>query len=340
MGQRRRRSPGRSRRIHVDDRRAAVRVVGIRAVEVGVGPGARLHDLVRPVHDGAVPVERARADRRPGPCGRIDDARHPVWACIEDAAIREDEQERVERRREPGARQVGPRVRPRVVDRGQRIDGRIRQRVIEARPVDDDVVAGHREHAAVSELSGGRIPASDRHVGAAEVGLRRRIEDRRVGEALVCVDVATDEQRAAVSELNVPRAEEIPPIGNRFECAGSRVPEPLRVQRVAEAVEREHLSVRLERHVHCDDRPRARSAPLTVFLRRLDGGDRPTELDERDDHRAGRHCSPTPRRKPSPEPLGVGHLSSHERAADRCRLLRQLSPAASSRATPRSSGST
>ena len=44
-------------------RGAAVRVVGERAAEVGVGPRAGLHDLVRPVHDGAVPVERARRRR-------------------------------------------------------------------------------------------------------------------------------------------------------------------------------------------------------------------------------------------------------------------------------------
>ena len=50
---------------------------------------------------------------------------------------------------------------------------------------------------------------ADGHVGSAEVRVRRRVEDRRVREAAVGVDVAADDQRPAVGELDVASAEEV-----------------------------------------------------------------------------------------------------------------------------------
>ena len=60
-----------------------------------------------------------------------------------------------------------------------------------------------------------------------------------------------------------PAAEEVAPVRNRREDARLRIPEPLGVERRVEAVEREDLAGRLERHVHGDDRPRERRTPLT-----------------------------------------------------------------------------
>ncbi len=74
VGHRRGLSPGGGSRIQIDHGGPAVRGVRVLAVEVRIGPGAGLHDLVRPVHHGAVTVERARSDRRPRPGRRVDDA--------------------------------------------------------------------------------------------------------------------------------------------------------------------------------------------------------------------------------------------------------------------------
>ena len=181
-----------------------------------------------------------------------------------------------------------PRVRRRVVDLGQRVDRRVGERRICAGPVLDDVVAAEGEHAAVRELGRRRVPASDRHVGPAEVRPRDRVEDRRVGEALVRVDVAADEERPAVGELDVPGAEEIAPVGDRREDARRGIPEPFGVRPCVEPVEREDLPGRLERHVHRDERPRDGGAPLADLGRR--GGDRGARAAE-DDERGARPCT-------------------------------------------------
>ena len=52
----------------------------------------------------------------------------------------------------------------------------------------------------------------------------RRVEDRRVGEAEVGVDVAADDQRAAVGELDVARAEEVPRVRDADERSRGRDP--------------------------------------------------------------------------------------------------------------------
>ena len=57
--------------------------------------------------------------------------------------------------------------------------------------------------------------------GAAEVRVGLRVEDRRVGEAVVGADVAADDERPAVGELDVAGAEEISPVGNAV-----KVPRP------------------------------------------------------------------------------------------------------------------
>ena len=125
-----------------------------------------------------------------------------------------------------------------------------------AGPVLDDVVAGEREHAAVGQLrsrSGTSGPTD--MSGPRKYVPRRRIEDRRVREALIGGDVAADEQRAAVASWMWPAQKRFRLYGTAREGSGDRVPEPLRVQRGVEAVELEHLARRLERHVDGDERP-------------------------------------------------------------------------------------
>ena len=80
------------------------------------------------------------------------------------------------------------------------------------------------------------------------------VEDRRVVEPLVGVDVAPDDQRAAVGELDVPRAEEIPPVRNPRKSVEDSTNAPNWGR--LEAVEHEDEAGRLEGHVDGDDRPR------------------------------------------------------------------------------------
>ena len=99
-----------------------------RAVEVGVGPRPGFHDLVGEVHDGAHAVERARVQGLPGPLSGRDRPRRHVRADVDQAPVRQLEHQRIQRRGQPRAGEVGPRVRHRVEDLRQRVDGRVAER--------------------------------------------------------------------------------------------------------------------------------------------------------------------------------------------------------------------
>ena len=191
---------------------------------------------------------------------------------VEDSAVGEHEEVGVQRRRELAARKARPRVRARVVDLGQGVHRSVGEGRQLAGPVLGDPVAGEDEHAAVGQLRHGGVPAGLGHVGAPEVRLRRGVVERCVVETDVGADVSAGDQRPAVRELHVPGAEQVAGVGNGLEDARCRIPQPLGVDRVVEAVEREDLARRLERHVDGDDRPADRRAPLAVLCRCSDAG--------------------------------------------------------------------
>ena len=201
-----------------------------RPFEVRVGPGSGLHDLVRPVHDGAVSVDRARADHRPRPGRGIEDTRRRVRPGVEDLAVREDEHERVERGCQPGAGEVGPQIRRGVEDRRERVDRCVAERRQLPGPVENDVVSREGEDTAIGQFGGRRIPATDAHVGRPRPLTGRRIVDRRVGETEVRGDVPADDQRPPVRKCHVPGAEEVAPVRNGRERAGGRIPDALGVR--------------------------------------------------------------------------------------------------------------
>ena len=130
------------------------------------------------------------------------------------------------------------------------------------------------------------------------------------------VDVAADDQRPAVGELDVPGAEEVPAVRDRREGAEGRVPEPLRVRAAAsKPSSMKHVPVRLR--ATCGPRRSAtrparstarpdRASRVTAAL------EPPRSARERERERA--HCDgrAAPRWNPSREPLGVGRMSTHE----------------------------
>ena len=148
----------------------------------GSAQRAGLHDLVRPVHHRALAVERARRHGRPGPGGRVERPGRLVGAGVETPAVREDEHERVERRCERRAREVGPGVRLRVVDLGQRVDRRVREGREAARARSCTMLSPEKMRARPSgELRRRRVPASARTCRARACTFGRRVEERRVG---------------------------------------------------------------------------------------------------------------------------------------------------------------
>ena len=132
---------------------------------------------------------------------------------VEELAVRQDEHERVERHPARGLRQVGPRVRLRVVDRGQRVR-RVGERDAHARLLERDAVARDHEHAAVRQRGRRRVPARDAHVGAACPRARLRVVEVRVLDALVGLLVAAERPRSRPSpSVTWPAQKRLRPVG-------------------------------------------------------------------------------------------------------------------------------
>ena len=135
---------------------------------------------------------------------------------------------------------------------------------------------------------------------------RRRIEDRRVREALVRGDVAADDQRPAVRELDVAARRRGSARTGPTNVAGRRIPQAAR----SSGRRRSRRARRPRRSASgtCGRRRSAtrRGAPVTVDVGRVArGGARAAELDERGEHREHREHAALPRGNPSPESIGV-----------------------------------
>ncbi len=207
---------------------AAARLVAVAVRELGVGPGAGLQDLARAVHDRALAVDRARADRRPLVRRR---GRACAWSVSGPASnslpfgsTNMNGYSGILRRR------VGhglPRVGRRVVDLRQRVGG-VDQRHRRASVLGSVPSVMSSPETTNTRPSGSVVAVGyqrgDGHVGAARPRVGRRVEEVRVLRALVGLDVAAGDEQAPVGERDVAGAEQVAAVRDRVELAASTGP--------------------------------------------------------------------------------------------------------------------